>query len=97
MYNIQAGYPHTTPSTKSDRQTHQIDLSPFTPIPRHLRSQNLFNCPKHQTETPLSPHPPSVAPTIPVSPADWGPLSSPKQPAAVQTGSPEAGAGLGVS
>ncbi|KAF3852270.1 hypothetical protein F7725_005625 [Dissostichus mawsoni] len=38
---------------------------------------------------PLSPLPPCITPTIPVSPADWGPLSS-RQPAAVQTDSPVA-------
>lgn len=46
-----------------------------------------FNCPTRQ-RPPVPLFYPSVAPTLPISPADWGPLSSPKQPAAVQTDSP---------
>ncbi|KAI4832360.1 hypothetical protein KUCAC02_015329, partial [Chaenocephalus aceratus] len=57
----------------------------------HLTSafQTLFECPQQQTETPCPLSPPCITPTIPVSPADWGPLSS-RQPAAVQTDSPVA-------
>lgn len=49
----------------------------------------------HQTGTPC-PFP-LCRTHHPISPAYWGPLSSPEQPAAVQTGSLVAGAGVGVS
>lgn len=45
---------------------------------------------------PLSPLPPSVAHCLPISPADWGPLSNVEKAAAIQTGSPVAGVGVGV-
>lgn len=67
-----------------------------TPKPPPL-SKSLFKSSKHQTETPCPFSLPPVARSILISPADWGPLSSPEKPAAIQTGSPVAGAGVGVS
>lgn len=68
--------------------TFLLNHSSLKPFWRNLPNTRQTPCP---LSLPLS------HPFIPISPADWGPLSNPEKPAeATQTGSPVAGAWVGV-